>query len=722
MQLKSARTAQEQVVALRALKNELVGHVQKKESWVRQGALDPIVRVLSAARSQQLFSQSQGKDVSSRGTGTPQLNEQDQVRLQALQLLSSFANGGPRFMRPLYESGAINAMLENLSPAANPPQISLAALRGLLNLADAAALSLPGSGFDVDAFAEMVFRPEVIGFLADMIAANPATPTARDQLHMACGLLARLCREERHQFALTNSTVPDALATRLASFVVAEGQVIPASADFLRDGGGDAALLDFIPEPAPRGVKLALVLEAAAAVAGDSRYGASRLVYSPAMLAVFPSNPDFVAGRDGFWQGPLNALETAGLMGKPRDRHAARAHAASAMDFLLPAVPTTQRQPPRTSGSSTGPFPPLGASSSSGLREGRDGGSAANGRGSSSSGKHRSDNGVSGSRAAEAHAPADSSDPSEDSEGDETESALIPWLITLMRSRAGLERLMAASVLTSLFKAGFANKTREVTLAPLVVPLLLQLVNDCESDWAREASFVDEETATLWKMREVMPAVLARLITDSEILQQAAFGCDAVKILRNLIKEAYEPTPDSALTEPWSANPGAAAENDGGLGPKGYVPIMAHNLRVRESSLKAIGALASFKDEYRRSLVDQEVMCYIVESLNPTPSKPRTAKERGKGEKATEGAADANAETRYGVNPGPVLIAACHAVRMFSRSVSILRTSLVDFGVAMPIFKLLRYHDLEIQIAATGAICNLVTEVSPMREVSFACG
>jgi len=69
------------------------------------------------------------------------------------------------------------------------------------------------------------------------------------------------------------------------------------------------------------------------------------------------------------------------------------------------------------------------------------------------------------------------------------------------------------------------------------------------------------------------------------------------------------------------------------------------------------------------------------------------------------------------VNSIDVLIAACGAIRALSRSVGILRTTLIDNGVAMPVFRLLQHPDIEVQIAATATVCNLVTDVSPMREV-----
>lgn len=310
-----------------------------------------------------------------------------------------------------------------------------------------------------------------------------------------------------------------------------------------------------------------------------------------------------------------------------------------------------------------------------------------------------------------------------DAETEEPESPLIPWLINLVRTSHGMERLMAASVLTSMYKAGFANRSRESAMGLLIVPLLVQMLSSLEGSSAFDDPVtVSAETATNWAIMEHAPTVLARLITDSEFLQKAAFECNAVKVFSKLLKDACEPLPPTSTSQPWSPTPQAEKNLDREiglptcrLGPRGQLPLHAHRIRMRESSLKAVTALMPFKDDYRKALVEQDIVPYIVESLSRTPSRPKSDKE---GPRSSEGESfKPGGDSEYGTNPISVIIAACHAVRMLSRSISILRTSLEDHGAAMPLFRLMRHPDIEVQIAATGAICNLVTEVAPMREV-----
>jgi armadillo repeat-containing protein 8 len=71
--------------------------------------------------------------------------------------------------------------------------------------------------------------------------------------------------------------------------------------------------------------------------------------------------------------------------------------------------------------------------------------------------------------------------------------------------------------------------------------------------------------------------------------------------------------------------------------------------------------------------------------------------------------------------PG-IRAAACQCTRSLSRSVCILRTNLVDAGIALPLFRLLSDESLEVKIAATGAVCNLMLEFSPMRRAILEQG
>jgi len=89
-QLRNSRSYADQLTALRTLKSETVGHVQKKESWVELGVLEPIVGLLQDNRTP---AKSNGKSNSASPAAARPLSDDEVVRLQALEVLAIFASG-----------------------------------------------------------------------------------------------------------------------------------------------------------------------------------------------------------------------------------------------------------------------------------------------------------------------------------------------------------------------------------------------------------------------------------------------------------------------------------------------------------------------------------------------------------------------------------------------------------------------------------------------------
>lgn len=599
--------------------------------------------------------------------------------------------GGPAFLAPLHSVAAFPAILSNLCPARNPPQLVLTSLRALSNLADSASLSSSGQRVDTSTIAEALFvRPHLKSLYRILSQSSPST-IAQCQISAASSLISRVCYEERHQQALATSGVLDALATRFASFVVADGHVIPG-AEILAQRDG---LEEYMPKAAPPNAKRSTILEAIAVIITDSKFRASQFLYSPSILAIFPSShpTDFVVNQNT--RAAWNAFNVAGL--------SARQDQLNPIDFLLPCIP---HQGTRSTGQGSA-FPPLGSSSS---RENL----AQLGRKYNIPSSWMEQPDLDSALASHEDSP---------SEPEEPESPLIAYLILLLRSRTGIERLMAAAILTVLYRAGLTHKSRESVIGLLVVPLLVHMLDDIVlPPKTKDGQAEDEATALDCAVKERAPAILAMLITDSEYLQNAAFNSNLVSKLSKMLKVSYDTVPETSTPQRWSPNEDESPENTAGpqscrLGHPGQSPLMNHKIKVREGALKAIAALVPFKEEYRKAIVDQGMIPYIVESMNSNPRKPGP-KVGDKPETTSKvSKEEEEGKLEYGTNPIPVLIAACGAVRAMSRSVTILRTTLIDNGVAMPIFNLLQHPDIEVQIAATATVCNLVTDVSPMREV-----
>lgn len=515
------------------------------------------------------------------------------------------------------------------------------------------------------------------------------TQILQTQRNLVAKLISLLCRQEKHQVGFADSGILDALATNLASVIVSRGYVLPEAEAITQNEG----VADLIPAPASPRTDVTAILEALFAIIGDSRWRAAALVYAPSMLTIFPNSGSI--RRSKAMKACANSFEAAGLS-------SIASKDLGAMDCFLPLVPEYQ---PKATAATRFPTP--------GPPPSRD---------------HLASkatlNWISSPLTWEGE-KSETFGSSLEGEVEDLESPLVPWLIHTARSSNGMERIMASAVATALFKAELANKSREAHMGRLIVPILLQTLEDIEPTSGNgEAAFTDAETALNWSIVERTLAVLAKLVVDSDFLEKCAFDCSGVKIVSTLLKSAYEPL-TSQSSRPWTPTPQRekTEEREIGfptsrLGPQAQIPLLAHRVRVRETALKAVAAMAG-KDDYAKAFVDQDLVPFIVESLSATPTKP--TKDRPTSPKIFLGSEVTEIDPAYGSNPTSVIIAACHALRVLARPVSILRTTLQDSGVQSPAFRLLRHSDIEVQIASSGLMCNLVTNVSPMRDVSVCC-
>lgn len=297
-------------------------------------------------------------------------------------------------------------------------------------------------------------------------------------------------------------------------------------------------------------------------------------------------------------------------------------------------------------------------------------------------------------------------------------NAVCGWLLVLARKLRGLARVIALRLLAvvsyaieadsagSSHKTEFAQKTRERQrqLALLAVPLAVQLVKE-----TNEASGADgrESPQDAHSIREQACAVLALLVACHKDLQIAAVDAGAIKQVCPILKKSFDNV--TLAKKMWSAKSNTEVDPNAPqtchMGSATFPPEISHAMRCRQGALKALGALASREDIHRKAIIDTGVVSCIIDSMKPFPPNA---------------AADAHSQ-RSPVAPKdgntvPVIIAACGAAQSMSRSVSVLRTSLIDGGIAKPLIQLLHHPVLEVQIAATDVCCNLLPEFSPMRD------
>ncbi|KAI2641935.1 armadillo repeat protein [Xylaria nigripes] len=675
------------VAAIRLLKNDLIGDTEKKRIWVQRGVVPHVVRLLRSSASE--------TDLNEERTRQPYstlhtFTDDETAHLQALQLLASLAHAGPAFISPLFASGVLSAALDEHHLQNRHPEIVLAALHTIREIVVATASASISSPISLGSLADIIFTDTYLESLHTILSQRGSTRDAEAQITLVADLVRSLCREERHQTILVTSGILDALATRLASIAVAEGYVLPKA----EIRAGMEGLGDYIPEPAISRRGLDEVLGAIAAIVTDSPFRVCKLIYSPAILAIFPN---FSNGGGRYPKSPAEFIALPGL--RPT-----RPKEPEIMDLLLAETPSYPRIPKNVTGSLSSASSPYSSRESP----------STNGRPCSKlqtslvSWTPPEEN-------ATRNAEADAAVP---------ETPLVPWLIHLLRTSRGTESLMATSLLTSLFKTGFAYKAREASIGLLVIPVLLGLLENAETKLKEfKHNWTSPDALSILGIIEEAPAILAQLITDSEIMQKAAYECGAVKMICKLLKSSYDTPLPAPESRPWSPD-GTSTDVTGDLAPEcqlgdeGQHRQVTHYMRVRESTLRALSALATFKESYRKAILDQDVVTYIVDSLNQVPSNSKQVKLQDVLHNGSSG----NKTSQPEKNPVSVIIAACYAIRMLSRSVKPLRTALVDHSVSKPLFDLLRHPDVDVQIAATACLCNLLLEFSPMRESLIESG
>jgi armadillo repeat-containing protein 8 len=589
--------------------------------------------------------------------------------------------GGPAYISPLNAGVVIPPLLDLLSPSESSPQAILAALRTLNSIADSLCLEPCTPDLTEDGLPLLLYTEQHLTSLTHLLSQDPSSQLNQQQASLAAALITKTCRKEWQRKILTQVGVLEALATQLSFFIKATGGCRIARNGVISRGGN----FDMLPSAFERS-GLASILEAVGTIVQNSKYRAIQFLAAPSFTAVLPiAEPDEASGtekRANIW--------TSNLFSTPSNYLTS----PNPLETLIPQLPILSHQ--SSAGAAPNYLPPGATGGLGNLSQlSRSFGSAIEVLQSQGYDLNKGD-----------------------------ENSLISWLIYLARAESGAIRLMAAWVLAIFYRLGLADRRREAGFAYLLMPILVRMLEKDPKASSTDRSLSDARMlrSSDWLIKEQAPAVLAMLAVESPELQRAAVDAGAIKRLSQLLKESYDPLPPrSSLTlwTPQSSDLDSPEDmsKSSRLGASGLSPIAYHVTRMREEVLKGLAAIASLKDEYRKAIIDNGVVPFVIESLKPSnvissSGVPEVqGDEASKGRKALEG------------NPRSVILAACAAARGLSRSVSTLRTSLMDAGLAAPLFVLLKHQDMDIQVAATAVICNLVLEFSPMREVSicFCC-
>lgn len=639
--------------------------------------------------------------------------------------------GGEKYISHLFDSRALPPLIASLDPSSSPSKLVLSSLRTLNTILDTSAFSATCPSYTI---ATALYTPEVLSSLYKILSQQSPTALVQQQISLTASLIAKSCGRyapgssdnsgchSTHQKLLVEAGVLGALSARLGGHIVAE-KSIPKNPKNTHSSD--------IPPPAPPGAKLAPILDAISVIIKDSRLRSLEFLFSPSIIAIFPlptnepSSPDAPSSSSNKpGEGTVGSTSSINL---PQPRLASNSIIQPPNLLITPSAfpplsasaaisPTTSSHITEGSihgGSSfpaSSPFynPLTGATESQAALLG--GGPAGDDSESSTGGdtplRQRAEIADLEDRilrsAALAATEGGSNRPEIDLEVEE--SPILPWLISQVRSGDSITRLMAISVLTNLFKVDLVSKKLVQLLILLVLPVLVRLLTEEGKENRVNAGVgsVDTDTWASWTIQEKAPAILARLVMDSTEMQKAAVDAGAIKKLAAMLKRANE-LPSPAINGHQNGN----SHDSNHTGEPGSNLEVTHKMKVKEGGLKCLASLALFKDEYRKAIIETGVVPVLVSSMKPLEPIPIPVPQHN-----TVGQG----------NPPAVLTAACGAIRALSRSVSILRTSLIDAGIALPLFALLRHDDIEVRIASTAAVCNLVLDFSPMRRPILEAG
>ena len=559
----------------------------------------------------------------------------------------------------LRASQIYSLLLDIVSPTESAPTLVLAALRSLNTIADAVLLEDPIRHSEEDAFARALYFDPHLQNLRQILDQDSGHPIIHQQVSLVASLISKTCKNETRRKQLRVFGFLDSLATRLASFIVCPGySSIPGS--FTTSNGPGI-------QPAGPKARLAPILQAICTIIQESKIRVSCFCCSAVFATIFPVDRDPYAWR------------------VPPAQNARGDSSNISSETTMPSLGS------QIAGRGSN-YPPFNSLATLGKQQPSQ-------RGYGSSSEFASTEGL-GSR-------------------DDGETPLVAWLIEIVRTRAGLTRLMAIWLVALLYRANTVSPRRERGLSMLLIPILVSMLDkDVKiSEDAEGFNGVSSPSFALRTVQQKTPRILALLIAENEDFQKAAADADVIKKLSQILKQSFDPLPLSITTPMWSPIPtngrhdASEPPSSSVLGPPGLQPIAYHTLQMRESALVALAAMATSKDDHRKVIVEERVVQFIVESLQPytKPSENGTQAPRGRSE----------TDQKLG-NPISILIAACTAVRALSRSVGQLRTTFVDQGLAKPIYELLRHAELEVRIAATAAVINIILEFSAIREVSSA--
>ncbi|KAF2016568.1 ARM repeat-containing protein [Aaosphaeria arxii CBS 175.79] len=694
-ELSNPTSPEAQVNALRNLRNEVVGHDQRKQLAIIHGIVKPLATVLRT-EARKGGKKRRGNTLNGNSSNAPSLSTahgglsasgarnssnnnqewttEDELRFQATQVVGSLVNGGPAFVAPLFAGRILHPLLASLSPSESPPKLVLATLRTLNQIADSILLEKPWQISTTEqlagpsmssAFCHELSTREVVDSLAEILVQPAKSYVTQQQISLVTKLIVKTCTAEAERKVLLDAGILDILAMKLAAMAEVDAQVLQTDT---RPPSRDELPIVYLPD----------ILEAISTIIKDSHYRTARLLYSQSIQQLFGTSKEKSVSEGG----------------------QASNHASTAWERLTPRLQTVQSN---KSDAYTKSWPALGTAHF-----------------------------AAGSDSYPRLSSMDTLQPSGRTVIiDESENSFMIWLMFVARRGEERTRLSACWLLAWLKKFGEkwplndpSKTTRERHFSCLILPLVMKMIEESSPESEQSKALNNANPQAVEEHRFVLeraPLVLAEIVGGNKALQNVVTETKFLTLLVKILKRSFDPVTTS--TKPlWSSDPGSIHTRDpsidapsSALGVSGFAPDVLHAFKYRESALLALAAITDTQDSLRKEIIQLGAVTHIIDSLVPYAepvSDPSSSSSGNSGNISN---------TKCG-NPPAVLIAACKLTRSLSRSIGVMRTSLIDHGIAQPSFELLRHPDVQVQIAATEVITNLVLEVSPMRNHILEAG
>ncbi|OJD31548.1 armadillo repeat protein [Diplodia corticola] len=663
-ELRSPSSPAAQVSALKQLKNFIVGHDQRKELVVRRGIIPELARVLqanvkAAGKRRQRHLNGGGGGASTSAPAAEGAESWTQEDEERLQ--ATLIVGSLAVGGPPFVAPILAGdLLQPLLAALSPSDAPPKLVIATLRTLISLA-SATGSVLFPNTYRERIAHEIYQKPDGDSLTEILAQRSAMRTVQEQIGLTAELISKTCRKDDHRNFLVKSGALDLLSSHFAAH-----VSASSLVSPVVEVSAIASFP-PAPSKSNFLHIVSAISSIIAESSYRTARFLYSQPVVAIFPTAKQ------------ISAFEKYGFMIQPRSSDFYNTQNIAPYEYILPQLQVAQTK----ESSFSKAFPALGSLTAPG-------------------------DGTRISSFADPNAHS-----AKHVTGQEYETAIYAWCIRMAREHLDDDRLVFVELLAELVKfaetnpidnrSEYAKEGQRRLLAVLIVPLLAKMAD--EGDGGRS----ERSTKAM--------RLMAALLEYDPILQNAAADSGIIRKVCQVLKKSFDVVVGEQ-SKAWSPIPSSPDEMDSldgieradVLGSPGIPQEVHILLKSRECSLLALAAIAHKEDPHRKTIIESGAVACIADSLIPYK---REDEEMARGPILT-GAKDGN--------PVPVLIAACNAARAMSRSVSVLRTSMMDYGIAKPIYGLLKHPVIDVQIATTDVLCNLLLQFSPMREDLIEAG